>query len=124
MSTGDIRYTHHYLQSDEMNSMRFYNLMSSYFGNSSTALDGHKDDFTEYNCKSGFIKNENIHFRSAFCLRRYREFEDIYDMVLIAGSLVDDKKGLVTKLVLAGVSYESAIAFSKHYLESFAWKRP
>ncbi len=124
MSTGDIRYTHHYLQTDEMNRIRFYSLMSSYFGNSNTSLEGHKDDFTDYNCKSGFVKNEDIYFRTAFCLRRYREFADIYDMVLVAGSLVDDKKGLVTKLVLAGVSYDSAVAFSKQYLESFAWKHP
>jgi serine protease Do len=124
ISTGDIRYTHHYLQTDEMNSTRFYSLMSSYFGNSNTSLEGHKDDFTGYNCRSGFVKNADILFRTAFCLRRYREFEGIYDMVLVASSLVDDKRGLVTKLVLAGVSYESAVAFSKQYLESFAWKRP
>lgn len=124
MATGDIRYTHHYLQTDEMNSIRFYSLMSSYFANANTALEGHKDDFTDYNCKSGFVRNENMHFRTAFCLRRYREFEGLYDMVLVAGSLVDDRKGLVTQLVLSGVSYASAVAFSKQYLESFAWKRP
>jgi len=124
MSTGDIRYTHHYLQTEKMNSIRFYNLMTSYFGNSNTSLDGHKDDFTTYNCKTDFIQNGDILFRTAFCLRRYKEFEDIYDMVLIAGSLVHEKKGLVTKLVLAGVSYENAVKFSKKYLEAFAWKHP
>ena len=124
ISTGDIRYTHHYLQTDKMNTVRFYNLMTSYFQAPNTSLDGHKDDFTEFNCKTDFIKNSNIHFRTAFCLRRYKEFEGIYDMVLTSGSLVSEKKGLVTTLVLAGVSYENAVKFSKKYLEAFAWKHP
>lgn len=124
ISTGDIRYTHQYLHSEKMNSIRFYNLLTSYFKDPDTSLSGHKDDFTEFNCKTDFIESRNILFRTAFCLRRYKKLKNLYDMVLTAGSITDNTNGIVTSLVLAGVSYGNAVKFSKKYLEAFAWKRP
>lgn len=124
ISTGDIRYTHHYLQSKGMNSIRFYNLLTTYFENPNISLSGHKDDFTEFKCKTDFVENVNMRLRTAFCLRRHKKFKDIYDMVLHAGTITENQKGLITTLVLAGVSYDNAITFSKKYLEAFAWKRP
>lgn len=124
LSTGDIRYTHHLLQSDSMNSIRFYNLLTSYFKNPGTSLSGHKEDFTEFNCKTDFVVHGEVNFKLAFCLRRYKKFEDLYDMVLTAGTLTEKTNGLISTLVLAGVSYDNAVRFSKTYLEAFAWKRP
>ena len=123
LSTGDIKYTHINLESEDMNAFRFAALMQSSFSTPSTSLGSHKDDHTEYQCKTDFVLQNDIKLKVAFCLREYKKFRGIYDMVLNAASLTDKRKGFVTTLVLAGVSYENAVSFSQHYLETFSWKR-
>ena len=122
LRTGEIRYTHTLLTSEKMNSVRFYNLMQDYFANPSTSLSGDKDDFTEFRCKTDFVQNASLNFKTAFCVRRYKEFDDLYDSVLNAATVTENRRGLVTTLVLTGVSFENAVAFSRSYLETFAWK--
>jgi serine protease Do len=124
LSTGEIKYIHTFLESEKMNSFRFAALMQSYFEDPSASFSGHKEDFTEYQCKTDYIKHADIKFKVAFCLREYKKLEGIYDMILNAATLTENNRGIVTSLGLSGVSYENAVNFSKHYLESFAWKRP
>ncbi|MGD8784266.1 MAG: serine protease [Thioalkalispiraceae bacterium] len=124
LNTGTIRYNHIHLEDQKMGKFRFYKLVSSYFGSPSTSLSSSKDDFTEYSCKTDYITHQSITFKAAFCLREYKKFDGLYDMVLTAATLNEEDKSLVTTLVLSGVSYENATHFGKHYLGSFTWKRP
>jgi len=122
MSTGEIRYKQHLLKSDSMNRVRFYSLMQTYFSSPQPSLGGDKDDFTEFKCKSGFVAKDKLRLKTAFCLRRYREFKGLYDVMLHSASLTENRRGLISTLVLTGVSYDNAVAFGKAYLESLAWK--
>ena len=124
INTGTIRYTHIHFEDKKMGKFRFYNLIGSYFGSPSTSLSSSKDDFSEYSCKTDYVVHHTIKFKAAFCLRQYKKFEGLYDMVLTAATLNEDDKSLVTTLVLSGVSYDNAVSFSKHYLGGFEWKRP
>ena len=124
LNTGTISYNHTHFQDKDMGKFRFYNLLGTYFDSPSTSLSSSKEDFTEYNCKTDYIRHQSILFKTAFCLRQYKKFDGLYDMVLTAATLNEDDIGMVTTLVLAGVSYDNAVKFSKHYLGSFVWKRP
>lgn len=121
MATGVIRYTQHLIKSKEMNSIRFYNLMQQYFANPDTSLSGSQDDFTEFQCKTDFVQKDKLRLKTAFCLRRYKDFDGLYDMVLHSASVTEQHRGLISTLVLSGVSYENAVAFGKAYLETLAW---
>ena len=122
MNTGEIRYSQHLLKSEKMNTIRFYNLMQETFANPDTGLSGSKDDFTEFQCKTDFVQKDALRLKTAFCLRRYKAFDGLYDMVLHSASVTEDHRGLISTLILSGVSYENAVAFGKAYLESLAWK--
>ncbi|MBI3560996.1 MAG: trypsin-like peptidase domain-containing protein [Gammaproteobacteria bacterium] len=123
-STGEIRYSHHHLSGENMNSLRFYSVMQQYFSNPSLSLSGDKEDVGEFNCQSDFVTHKSMHMKVAFCLREYQDFPGIYDMVLTAATLTEPKQGIVTTLVLGGVSYDNAVAFGKAYLGTLAWNRP
>jgi serine protease Do len=121
MNTGEIRYTQHLLKSEKMNTIRFYNLMQDYYGNPDTGLSGGKDDFTEFQCKTDFVRKNALHLKSTFCLRRYKAFAGLYDMFLHSASVNEAHRGLISTLIVTGVSYDNAVAFGKAYLESLAW---
>lgn len=122
MSTGEIRYNHHLIKSNKLNRIRFYNLMQQYFAHPQTSMSGDKDDFTEFKCKTGFVQKDKLRLKTAFCLRRYKAFDGLYDMVLHSASNTENQRGLISTLMLSGVSYDNAVAFGKAYLESLAWK--
>ena len=124
LSTGEIKYIHTFLETNTMDSFRFAALMQSYFADPSASFSGHKEDFTEYHCKTDYIKHADIKFKTAFCLREYKKLAGIYDVILNAATLTEPNRGIITSLGLSGVSYDNAVNFSKQYLESFAWKRP
>lgn len=123
-SSGEIRYSHHYFGGEQMNTFRFYATMQQFFSNPGITLSGGKHDVTEFNCQSDFVATGELRFKTALCLREYKKFRGVYDMVLTAATLTEDKQGLVTTLVLGGISYENAIAFGKAYLGAFTWNRP
>jgi len=122
MTTGEIRYNQHLIKSKQLNRIRFYSLMQEYFAHPQASLSGDKDDFTEFQCKTDFVQNGALRLKTAFCLRRYKAFEGLYDVLLHSASVTENQRGLVSTLVLTGVSYDNAVAFGKAYLESLAWK--
>lgn len=120
-TTGDIHYSRYHISTDKMNAYRFAYVQEELYKSPSVFLTGHKKYFTNYKCETEFIKNNKITFKVSFCLRGYKHFAGVYDMVLSAASLSKKTTAIQTNLILAGVSYENAISFSKKYLKVFSW---
>ena len=60
--------------------------------------------------------------RAAFCLRRYRKLDGLYDAVVKTVTLGDPQEGVVSTLTLAGVSLPNARLLAGRFLESIRWK--
>jgi len=120
-TTGDIHYSRYYISAKKMNIYRFAYIQENLYKAPDVYLTGRKKDFTNYKCKTDFVKNNNITFKVSFCLRGYKHFKGLYDMTLSAASLSEKTTAIQTNLILAGVSYKNAILFSKKYLRAFSW---
>jgi len=119
-TTGDIHYSRQHITSDKMSRYRFAYVQQDYYKSPSVYLTGRKKYFTNYQCETKFVKSNNINFKVSFCLRGYKHFKGVYDMILSAASLSKETTAIQTNLVLGGISYENAISFSKKYLASFS----
>lgn len=122
--TGEIKYTHYYIHSTEMNRYQFHALLQHYFSGPEYSFSGRKDDMTEFRCQTNFVKSNSILFKTALCLRTYKKLAGLYDVVLHAMTLNSDDNALQTTLSLSGVSYDNAISFAHSYLEAFKWNNP
>ncbi len=120
-TTGDIHYSRYLISAENMNSYRFAHIQEELYKSPGVFLTGHKKYFTNYECKTDFVKNNRITFKVSFCLRGYKHFTGVYDMMLSAASLSKETTAIQTNLILSGISYNNAIAFSKKYLEAFSW---
>ncbi len=120
-TTGDIHYSRYLISAKVMNRYRFAYVMEHLYKDPGVFLSGSKKYFTNYECKTEFVKNNKITFKVSFCLRGYKHLAGVYDMMLSAASLSKETTAIQTNLILAGVSYENAISFSKKYLEAFSW---
>ncbi|VAX01673.1 Serine protease precursor MucD/AlgY associated with sigma factor RpoE [hydrothermal vent metagenome] len=122
--TGEIKYTHYYIHTTEMNRYQFHALLQHYFSGPEYSFSGRKDDMTEFRCQTNFVNSNSILFKTALCLRTYKKLIGLYDVVLHAITLNNDNKSLQTTLSLSGISYDNAISFTHSYLEAFKWNNP
>jgi len=58
-----------------------------------------------------------------WCARAYRDFDDLYDVSMTLVTEDQSTEALVTRLELAGVSFENALSLSKHFVEGVRWSR-
>jgi serine protease Do len=120
--SGIIDINHRLITTDELNPIAFYTLYSALFSQYTGYLYGNEDDVTSYKCETDIVGNDRLPFKVAFCVRRYKKLEGLYDMVFKAAVLGRGDTGLETTLILSGVSFEKAVDMAKGYLEAISWK--
>jgi hypothetical protein len=119
--SGILEIDHELITSDEFGRVRFFSLYSTEFRASHRALDGSETDVTAFRCRASNVRRLNLKFRAAFCVRRYRRFEGLYDVVFKLAALGTGRPGLVSTLTMSGVSFENAQRVVRRYLESITW---
>ncbi|MGC2028360.1 MAG: serine protease, partial [Bradyrhizobium sp.] len=53
-----------------------------------------------------------------WCAQAYREFEDFYDVALVAITQDDGEGALVSRMSLQAVRYEDAMALGRRFLDA------
>ena len=64
----------------------------------------------------------NQEFKTMLGLRQYKKYPQLYDIVFNAALIGNQKKGLILKFSLSGVSEQNGTAFLKKFLETIEWK--
>ena len=120
--SGVVSMHHRVLSSDELNRFRFASLYEQNFAGAD-GEDAAEEDVTRYRCGTRNVRRAEGTLRAAFCLRRYRKFPGLYDVVVRAAALDGGRQGVVTTLTLSGVSYENAERVTRRYLEAITWTK-
>lgn len=121
--TGLVSYVHQYVTTSKLGALRFSALFSALFGQDPPAVDATRDDVTNFRCKTQFVDVKGLTVRAALCLRAYKRFPGLYDLVLRAATLDASNRGVETSLTLAGFSSENAHALARRYLEGLSWTK-
>ncbi len=118
---GVVSLRHERVSSDELGPIRFAELYSSSFATSWEWGSGGEDDVTRYRCTTEAVEHGALRFKLVFCLRAYKDLPGLYDAVQKSAVLGVEGRGLVSTLVLSGVSYENARALGRRLLEGISW---
>ena len=118
---GIFSLRHDLISSDDLNAVQFSGLYTDTFSSSYEGWPGREDDVTRYRCATDIVELDDRRFKVAFCLRAYKNLPGLYDLVQKSAILGTPRRGLVSTLVLAGVSYENGRAIARHFLEGIRW---
>jgi len=121
--TGAVAYNHQYLSSTKLGTLRFSALFSAYFSSDPSVVEATREDVTNFRCRSEFVNTGGLTLRAALCLRAYKKFPGLYDLVLRAATLPSNNQGVDTSFTLAGFSPENARKLARHYLEGLSWTK-
>jgi hypothetical protein len=117
LSTGQIRVTHSYLKSIDLNDFQFAAFVSQYY--QPAALGWNRKRHTRMRCHESFVEpasEEHPPMRAVWCARAYREFEGLYDVAVLAVTQDRGSEALVMRLSMQGVAYDNATELAKRFL--------
>ncbi|WP_423186110.1 S1 family peptidase [Alishewanella sp. d11] len=79
-------------------------------------------DVSEFNCRSDIVALNPHPTRVVYCVRSYKNYEGLYDVVYAAATLATEQQGFISRFALSGVTQDSAEAFSRKFMETVVWQ--
>lgn len=116
---GSISFKHQLLSTSELNRFRFHELYAERFKGFGWWSWANADDLTAFVCETAYVDHSDLTLKTTFCARRYRNLEDLYDIVFKAATVGRMFEGLHTTLNLSGVSFEAGRRIAQLFLETF-----
>jgi serine protease Do len=117
LSTGEIRVTHSYAKSVDLNTVQFAAFLSTEYR--PIWYGWNRKRHTRTQCHEAFVEpmsQATPPLRAVWCARAYRDFGDLYDVSLLAVTQDRPKEALVSRLSMQGVSYANAVRFGQRFL--------
>lgn len=123
LHTGMVSFHHSILRDRNLGALRFAHLQESRFaaGLFGEAFD--RKHHTRWMCDEKIVALYGTRGKLATCVRRYRRFDGLYDVMLRVATLGDTAVALHSSLDMEGVSFEAAQEFSKRFIGAIRWNR-
>ncbi|NVI99068.1 trypsin-like peptidase domain-containing protein [Myxococcus sp. AM009] len=121
--TGVVAFLHQHATSQKLGALRFSALYSALFSQDPDVVAATRQDVTNYRCQSEFVDVAGLPVRAALCMRAYRKFPGLYDLVLRAATLNASTSGVDTSLTLAGFTADNGRKLARRYLEGLSWTK-
>jgi serine protease Do len=133
LKIGSIEYQHKHIFSEELNRFRFYSLLSREFKHDFESENSESDDdldfnerkklLTNFKCRIATLEHNRKAIRSVFCIRRYKKFDELYDVVFKIASLDQIGEGVISILYLPSISFENSKKVAERYLKGISWEQ-
>jgi S1-C subfamily serine protease len=123
LQTGMVSFRHRVLRGLSLDPLRFAHVQEMQFRAGISSDYTSRKHHTGYACRDRIVALKGVRAKVAQCLRRYKLFEGLYDMLLKVATLDDSALALHSELEMDGVSFEHAMGLSRRFLEAIRWNR-
>jgi len=118
-----VSFRHSILRDRALGALRFAHLQELRFGAGRFSDTYDRKHHSKWICEDGIVALHGTQAKMVLCVRRYRRFEGLYDVMLRIATLGHAAIALQSDLDMEGVSFEAAKAFAKRYVEAIRWSR-
>ncbi|KGK01096.1 S1 family peptidase [Thalassotalea sp. ND16A] len=122
-TTGSIDMEFHFFESEEISSTRFYQIYQTQINRAGASNRAGKEDVSEFECQHDITtdSDESIRNKAILCIRAFKKYRGLYDVMYLSASIDHDKQALVSHFTLSGVDKNFAQSFSQKFMESVKW---
>ncbi len=122
-TTGRLEMQFEWLEGKNLHPLQFYNLYQQNIRSINADNQAEKDDVTAFECKHQVVQQANRqHAKTIFCVRAYRQYEGLYDVIYLAAALDQQQAGMISHYTLSGVSQDIAQQFNRKFTEAVLWQ--
>ncbi len=118
---GDLSYEYYWLESEQLNRIRFYNLYEK-LNKDQIENRLNEDVVSNFNCDTWFINIASQEFKANMCRREYVEYQGLSDVLFTAAMLGHANKGFFITFSMTGIDYQSTLPLVQRILEHIEWK--
>ncbi|GGO70871.1 hypothetical protein GCM10010982_25410 [Bowmanella pacifica] len=123
LRTGTLELEYEWLTSNKLSSAAFYNLYEQGMQSAGPGNNAGKENVTNYQCQQQRVSNaQNMKLRFVFCTRAYKDFDQLFDVLILGASYGQAQQGLISHFTLAGVTQQMSQAFTQRFVEAMAWQ--
>ena len=122
-SVGNIYLFYLLVENKGMNSVSFAAKVQQILSTYTSGTKGDKEDYSNYKCIRDFVNPGDTTFWVNTCIRKYKKFESLYDLTLVAASVDSSSESLIIYSNISALSFENAQKFSSKFLENLTWKQ-
>ena len=117
---GNLIYEYYWLESDTLNSVRFYNLYEKL---NKDQIENHlsQEEVSNFNCDTWFVDVSGEEFKANLCRREYVEYEGLSDVLFTAALTGHSNRGFFITLIMTGTDFKATLPLVKKFLENIAW---
>ncbi|WP_371193404.1 serine protease [Glaciecola sp. SC05] len=122
IQTGHVGTQFQWFSSDKLDRNRFYQLIDQRM-NMHQQDFAHKQDFSEYECQLDTIKNKHdVQSKSALCVKSYKEFAGLFDIVYVSATIDQDRASLISQLNINGITQASFEKLVPRFIDAVSWQ--
>ncbi len=122
-STGRIEMQFEWLHGAGLHPLQFFNRYQQNISSANADNQASKEDVTPFECQHKVVQQANgQHAKTIYCVRAYRNFAALFDVLYLAASLDHQQQGVISHFTLSGVSQENAQAFARKFSEAVLWQ--
>jgi len=122
MFTGGFSYDYEWITTERLNRFQFYTVVEDRYSHAGANRVSDKEDATNYNCEESFVEISDHSWKVSTCMRAYKKYEGLYDVLLMLTTVDLNNKTLLAKAAMSGVSKENSVRFIKRFLGEIQWK--
>ncbi len=119
--TGSYGYSFVWMESESLNALEFYKKYANKFSKSKFYPYATEKEVTEFRCENNFVKLANRDWKAAYCVRQYKKYPKLHDVVVSLAVLGEPKRGHVIRTGLAGIDENLTKLFLKKLLGGIQW---
>jgi hypothetical protein len=120
--TGKLKVRYNWLETDQLNSVQFYNKVQKIFNAYSSPNNASSKDRTSYRKRTAFLHHAGLNWKLSIGVRKYLKYNQLYDFTLNMVSLSKTDRAIVVNAALAGVSKKNGNAFLRKFIEHIQWQ--
>jgi hypothetical protein len=120
LEVGKILYEFLWVESDELEPLRFYRLYRA-LNKSQFNSRAREEDVGRFQCDTRFVDVNGLDFKATICARRYKNYPQLSDVLFTAAMTGKDQTGFIFNLDLSGTDFAAAIGLVTRFLEEIKW---
>lgn len=121
LEVGRILYEYAWLESQQLEPLRFYRLYQS-LNNSQFSSRAGKDDVSRFTCNTRFVAVSNETLKATVCHRTYNHYEGLGDVLFTSAMVGHEDTGFIFNLDLSGTDYATALDLIERFLQELQWQ--
>ena len=122
LEVGVVEYEYQWLESDALNSARFYDYYE-YLNASNLVSDANQSDITNFSCNTRFVNVNEQEFKVTICRRDYRNYTGLSDVLITMAMVGHKSQGFIFNLDMLGTDFNMALKLFQKMLGEFKWNK-